>query len=346
MARLCECVPNFSVGDDPAVVGRIVRSIEDGGCRVLHTDSGKSAARTVVTFAGSPECVEESAFRAVETASRLIDMGTHRGTHPRMGATDVLPIVPLEGVTMKECVDLSRRLAQRIYTSLGIPTYLYANSARTPERFALEWCRKGGYEALPERIADSLTRPDFSPPKYNGTVRKSGATIVGARDFLLAVNFNLDTDDPSIATEIARDVRQSGRFVTQEDGSKKRIPGALKGCKAIGWTVEEWGIAQVSMNITDIGATPLHIAYETVREKAAERGVNVTGTHIVGLLPKRVLLEAGEYFLEKKRELPGDSHDESALMETAIREMNFRDRTPFSISEKVIEEILRRKGVL
>lgn len=333
--QIVECVPNFSEGRDMRVVEGIVSAIasaQAGGrkVQVLNVDPGAAANRTVVTFAGSPEAVAEAAFRGVEAAGQLIDMSVHHGTHPRIGATDVLPIVPVSGITLEECAAIARKLAERIFTELGIPCYCYEASAFRPERTNLAVCRAGEYESLPDKIADPERRPDFSPDSFDAVTKKSGASVVGARNFLVAVNFNLDTDSASEAHEIACDVRQKGR--KGPDG--KWIPGPLKGCKAIGWYIEEYGIAQVSMNITDIDATPLHMAYETVKKAAQNRGRRVTGTEIIGLVPKRVLIEAGRFYLGK------DAPDAEPY-EVAINNMGLDDLRPFKPEEKVIELLLK-----
>ncbi len=334
MNRTVECVPNFSEGRNKSVIEGIVSAIaSEEGVKILNVDPGEAANRTVVTFTGSPEAVCEAAFRGVAKAQELIDMRLHHGTHPRLGATDVLPLIPLENITLQECAALARTLAERIAGELGIPCYCYEAAAFTPERKNLAVCRAGEYEALRHKMSDTALKPDFGPEKYNDTVARSGATNVGARNFLVAVNFNLDSKDAALAAEIARDVRESGRKVVI-DGRITRIPGPLKGCKAIGWYIEEYGIAQVSMNITDIDATPLHVAYEEVCRAASERGVNVTGTEIIGLVPKRVLTQAGMYFIEKQGIPP--SAPELDPMREAVRGMSLDDLGPFKISEKVL----------
>ena len=312
MKKIVECVPNFSEGRDAEVIRRIVQAISDaetGGERVqvLDVDTGEAANRTVVTFMGEAEAVCEAAFQGVRTAAELIDMRQQHGTHPRIGATDVLPLVPLSGITLEECATLVRNLAARIYKELGIPCYCYEAAAFRPERKNLAVCRAGEYESLPEKIEDPLRRPDFGPPHYDDRTARTGATIVGARNILIAVNFNLDSTSAAIASEIACDVREKGRKVNGE-----WVRGFLKGCKAIGWYIEEYGIAQVSMNITDIQATPLHKAYEEVCRAAAARGVKVTGTEIIGLVPRSVLEEA------------------------AIQMMHLDDLRPFDIEKKTL----------
>ena len=335
MERIVECVPNFSEGRDMEVIGRIAEAISGvSGIRILDIDPGAAANRTVITFTGSPEAVAEAAFRGVEKAAELIDMRLHHGTHPRMGATDVLPFVPVSGITLEECVLLARNVAGRIFTGLGIPCYCYEAAAFRPERKRLEVCRSGEYESLREKIADPERRPDFGPEEYNGTVACSGAVNVGARDFLIAVNFNLDTASVETATEIAKDVRESGRVVRRHMETV-RIPGTLEGCKAIGWYIEEYGIAQVSMNITDIRATPLHKAFVEVCRAAVRHGVNVTGTEIIGLVPENVLTEAGRYFLAES--CGSTAEDHRGLIDIAVRAMHLDDLCPFDPEKKILE---------
>ena len=330
MPRLIECVPNYSEGRDRAVIDAIVASIASvEGVRVLNVDPGQAANRTVVTFIGAPEAVVEAAFRGSATAQARIDMRRHQGTHPRIGATDVLPLVPVEGVTLAECAELARSLARRMYEELGIPCYCYEAAAFKPARRNLAVCRAGEYEGLREKMEDPERRPDFGGD-WNETVARSGASVVGARNFLIAVNFNLDTTSAALASELAYDVREKGRKLP--DGSWAR--GPLKGCKAIGWYIEEYGIAQVSMNVTDIAATPLHIAYETVCRAAEARDLHVTGTEIIGLVPRQVLLDAGRYFLEKEGR-PADA-GEALLLQTAVRAMSLDDLRPFDLAAKLL----------
>ncbi len=327
MEKLIECVPNYSEGCDRAVIDAIVGAIASvAGVRVLHVDPGQAANRTVVTFVGAPEAVAEAAFRGSAMAQERIDMRRHHGTHPRIGATDVLPLVPVSGVSLEECARLARALAKRMYEELGIPCYCYEAAAFSPERRNLAVCRAGEYESLPDKMADPARRPDFCGA-WDERAARSGASVVGARNFLIAVNFNLDTKSADLATEVAQDVREKGRKLP--DGSWLR--GPLKGCKAIGWYIEEYGIAQVSMNVTDIAATPLHVAYETVCRAAAARGLHVTGTEIIGLVPRQVLLDAGQHFRQ------GPDAGEEALVQAAIRGMSLDDLCPFDPQKKVIE---------
>ena len=329
MQRIIECVPNFSEGRDRAVIDAIVAAIEsESGVRVLNVDPGEATNRTVVTFVGGPEQVTEAAFRGAAKAQELIDMRRHHGTHPRSGAIDVLPLVPVEGVTLEECADMARRLAKRMFDELGITCYCYEAAAFRPERKNLAVCRSGEYEALPEKIADPDRRPDFCGG-WDERARRSGASNVGARNFLVAVNFNLNSTSVELAKEIACDVREKGRKV---DGEWVR--GTLKGCKAIGWYIEEYGIAQVSMNITDIEATPLHVAFEEVSRAAAARGLKVTGTEIIGLVPRKVLLDAGRFYLERSNGAPVS--DENEIMEIAVKAMALDDLKPFDINNRTI----------
>ena len=350
MERIIECVPNFSEGRNKEVIGAIVASIEkSGGVKVLDVDPGEATNRTVVTFVGSPEAVVEAAFQGVKTAGELIDMRQHHGAHPRSGATDVLPLIPISGITLQECAELARKLAERIYTELEIPCYCYEAAAQRPERKNLAVCRAGEYEALPEKMVDPERMPDFGPGRYTDRAAQSGATNVGARDFLIAVNYNLNTTSTRRANAIAFDVREKGRpkregnpitgkIVKDENGKTVMIPGTLKGCKTIGWFIDEYGIAQVSMNITDINTTPLHVAFDEVCRAAQARGLRVTGTEIVGLVPKRTLIEAGRYFLEKQQRSTGISEEE--IMKIAVKSMGLDDLKPFNPKEKVVEFLI------
>lgn len=338
MRQIIECVPNFSEGRNMEVIDSIADSIEEaGGVKVLNVDPGAATNRTVITFAGSPADVMEAAFQAVKKAGELIDMRLHHGAHPRLGATDVLPLIPISGITLEECAELARGLAERIYTELGIPCYCYEAAALKPERKNLAVCRAGEYEALPERMKDPVRRPDFGPGDFTERAARTGATNVGARDFLIAVNFNLNTTSVSEANAIAFEVREKGRPETV-DGKTVMIPGTLKGCKAIGWFIEEYGIAQVSMNITDINTTPLHIAFEEVCRAAQARGLQVTGTEIIGLVPKRAMLEAGLYFLERQQR-PTDVSEQD-IMQAAIMSMGLDDLKPFNAKDKVVELLI------
>ena len=348
--RIVECVPNFSEGRDKEVIRQIVAAIEaSGGVKVLDVDPGEATNRTVVTFVGEPEAVVEAAFAGVKAAAERIDMRHHKGAHPRMGATDVLPLVPVSGITLEECAALARELARRIADELHVPTYCYEAAAFRPERRNLAVCRAGEYEALPEKLAREDTAPDFGARPYDEGVARTGATTVGARDFLIAVNFNLNTTSTRRANAIAFDVREkgrpvregnpiTGRIVKDADGNPVMRPGTLPATKAIGWYIEEYGIAQVSMNLTDISRTPLHVAFDEVCRKADARGVRVTGTEIVGLVPKRALLEAGRYFLRKQHRSTGIAEEE--IVRLAVKSMGLDDLKPFHPEEKVIEYLL------
>ena len=348
--RIVECVPNFSEGRDKEVIRQIVTAIESsGGVKVLDVDPGEATNRTVVTFVGDPESVVGAAFAGVKRAAELIDMRRHKGAHPRMGATDVLPLIPIAGITLEECAALARDLAKRIADELHVPTYCYEAAAFRPERKNLAVCRAGEYEALPEKLAHAETAPDFGARPYDEGVARTGATTVGARDFLIAVNFNLNTTSTRRANAIAFDVREKGRPVREGNpitgkvvkdaaGNPVMRPGTLKATKAIGWFIEEYGIAQVSMNITDISVTPLHVAFDEVCRKADARGVRVTGTEIVGLVPKRALVEAGKYFLRKQHRSVGIAEEE--IVRLAVKSMGLDDLKPFKPEEKVIEYLL------
>lgn len=364
MDKIIECVPNYSEGRNKEVIDLIVKAIADTTVntergeervRVLDVDPGEATNRTVVTFVGSPEAVMEAAFQGEKKAAELIDMRQHHGAHPRSGATDVLPLIPVAGTTLDECAGWARTLAERIYDELGIPCYCYEAAAYTPERRNLAVCRAGEYEALPEKVIDPKRKPDFGPGEYNETVAKAGATNVGARDFLIAVNFNLNTTSTRRAMAVAFDVREKGRpareggsltgkILKDAEGQTIWIPGTLKGCKAIGWYIEEYGIAQVSMNITDINTTPLHVAFEEVCRAAAARGLRVTGTEIVGLVPKRVLLETGRYYLEKQQRSLGISEDE--IIKIAAKSLGLSDLKPFNPREKVIEFLMEDEAAM
>lgn len=327
---LIECVPNFSEGRDKTVIRRIVESITSvgDGVRLLHVDAGEAANRTVITFCGTPEAVTEAAFRAVGCAAELIDMRRQHGTHPRIGATDVLPLVPLHGITLAECAELARQLARRIADELRIPCYCYEAAALKPEHRNLATCRAGEYEQLPQKLADPLLAPDYGTRPFDEGIARTGCTVVGARPVLLAVNFNLNSTSAHVAAEIAKDVRERGR------GNGR--PGTLRCVKAIGWYIDEYGIAQVSMNITDLSVTPLHMAWEEVCRCAAVRGVTVTGTEIIGLVPRHSLIEAGRFYREKNHLPP--SADEEEILADAVGYLGLADLRPFNMSEKLIPE--------
>ncbi len=349
MKRIIECVPNFSEGRDRSVIDKITAAITAvKGVKLLDVDPGEATNRTVVTFVGEPEAVLEAAFQGVKRAAELIDMRGHKGAHPRMGATDVCPLIPIAGITLEECAELARQLGKRIGEELQIPVYAYESAAFTPERRNLAVCRRGEYEALPERMVGPEA-PDFGARPFDEGVARTGATAVGARDFLIAVNYNLNTTSTRRANAIAFDVREKGRpmregnpitgkILKDENGKTIMKPGTLKACKAIGWYIDEYQIAQVSMNLTNISVTPLHVAFDEVCRAAQARGVRVTGTEIVGLIPKRALIEAGRYFLEKQQRSTGISEQE--IIRIAIKSMGLDDLKPFNPEEKVIEYML------
>ena len=350
MKRIIECVPNFSEGRDMSVIKQITDEIESvDGVRLLDVDPGEATNRTVVTFVGEPEAVVEAAFRSVRKAGELIDMRQHHGAHPRMGATDVLPLIPVAGITLEECAQMARDLAKRIADELEIPCYCYEAAAYTEERRNLAVCREGEYEALADNLSTPGKQPDFGARPLDEHVARTGCTAVGARDFLIAVNFNLNTTSTRRANAIAFDVREKGRPVREgnsitgkpmkdADGNTIMQPGTLKCTKAIGWFIDEYKIAQVSMNITNINVTPLHKAFDEVCRCAQNRGIRVTGTEIVGLIPKRVLIEAGRYFLEKQKRSTGIPEQDSILI--AVKSLGLEDLKPFIPREKVIEYML------
>lgn len=352
MQRIIECVPNFSEGRDMEIIRHITAEIEKGDeVRLLDVDPGEATNRTVVTFVGEPEAVVEAALRGMKKAAELIDMRHHHGAHPRMGATDVCPLIPVSGITLEECAELARGLAKRTSEELGIPCYCYEAAAFTPERKNLAVCREGEYEGLPERLGKPGKGPDFGDRPFDDSVAATGCTAVGARDFLIAVNFNLNTTSTRRANAIAFDVREKGRPkregnkpngkpVKDENGNTIMIPGTLKGTKAIGWFIDEYGIAQVSMNITDMSKTPLHTAFDEVCRAAAARGIRVTGTEIVGLIPKKALIEAGKHYLRLQQRSLGIP--ESEIIKIAVKSMGLDELKPFVPEEKVIEFMLEK----
>jgi glutamate formiminotransferase/formiminotetrahydrofolate cyclodeaminase len=344
MQKLIECVPNFSEGRDLNVIKQITAAIEAvEGVSLLDVDPGASTNRTVVTFVGSPEAAVEAAFRGIQKAAELIDMRKQKGAHPRMGATDVCPFIPVSGVIWEEAIECAKSLGKRVGEELKIPVYLYERAASNPERSNLSIIRAGEYEGFFEKIKQPAWKPDFGPAVFN---EKSGATVIGARDFLVAYNVNLNTKSTRRANSVAFDVREQGRFKTDdgtptgkkvldEKGEPVRVPGMLKHVKAIGWYVEEYGMAQVSMNLTNIEETPLHAAFDACAASAAARGMRATGSEIVGMLPKKSLVEAGKYFLRKQMWSEGAAEEE--LIDLAIRSMGLSELKPFDPKEKVIE---------
>ena len=356
--QIIECVPNFSEGRDMNIIKQITDEIESvPGIKLLDVDPGEATNRTVVTFVGSPEDVVEAAFRGAKKASKVIDMRQHHGAHPRMGATDVLPLIPVSGITLEECAQLARKLAERMANEAGIPCYAYEAAAFKPERKNLAVCRAGEYEAIVEKMTNPEKQPDFMPSmvhhhnanEVSEHILRCGCTAVGARDFLIAVNYNLNTTSTRRANAIAFDVREKGRpmregnpitgpILHDEMGHPLMKPGTLKCTKAIGWYIDEYGIAQVSMNMTNINVTPLHVAFDEVCRCAQNRGIRVTGTEIVGLVPKKTLLDAGKYFLEKQHRSVGIPEED--IIQIAIKSMGLDDLKPFNPREKVIEYLM------
>jgi len=350
MKQLIECVPNFSEGNNMNIIKQITDVMEAvPGVKLLDVDPGKATNRTVVTIAGAPEDVVEAAFRGIKKASEIIDMRKHKGEHPRFGATDVCPFVPIAGITMEETVVFAHKLAERVGNELGIPVYCYENAAFTEERRNLANCRAGEYEGLQKKLSDPHWKPDFGPAKFNA---HAGATAIGARDFLVAYNINLNTTSTRRANAVAFDIREKGRpkregnpvtgkIVKDAEGNNVMIPGSLKACKAIGWFIEEYGIAQISINLTNISITPVHVAFEEACIKSGERGLRVTGSEIVGLIPLKAMLDAGKYFLKKQHRSVGVSQDE--LIKIAIKSLGLDDLKPFNPREKIIEFVLEDK---
>lgn len=351
MKQLIECVPNFSEGRDLSIIKQITDQIESvEGIRLLDVDPGKATNRTVVTFVGEPAQVVEAAYLAIKKAGEIIDMRQHSGEHARMGATDVCPLIPVANISMEETVELAKKLGERVGKELNIPVYLYESAASKPERRNLATIRAGEYEGLPAKLQDPNWKPDFGPATFNA---QSGATVIGARDFLVAYNINLNTKSTRLANAIAFDVREAGRIkreghpvlgevINDENGEPIRIPGTLKSVKAVGWYIEEYGFAQISMNLTNINVTSVHRAFDEVVRAAQERGVRVTGSELVGLIPLRCMLEAGRHYLAKMGRSEGVSEEE--LIETAIRSMGLNELGPFDPKKKIIEYLIAPEG--
>ncbi|HOQ80561.1 MAG TPA: glutamate formimidoyltransferase, partial [Candidatus Cloacimonadota bacterium] len=348
--KLIECVPNFSEGRDHGILDQIAAQIKAvKNVSLLDVDPGADTNRTVFTFVGEPNSVIEAAFLAIKKAAELIDMSKHHGAHPRMGATDVCPLIPVAGISMEECVELSKRLAKRVGEELNIPIYLYENSASKPERANLADVRKGEYEALSEKMKDEYWRPDFGPFAFN---EKAGATAIGAREFLIAYNINLNTRDKKKATQIANIIREKGKAKRDEQGKIVKDakgetvfePGLFQNCKAVGWYIDEYNRAQISMNLTNYKITPAHIVLDKVRELANEIGVIVTGSELVGLIPKEAIIMAGKHYLKKLDESAG--MPEKMLIETAVQSMGLAELSPFDIEKKVIEYAIQPKDRL
>lgn len=347
MQPIIECVPNFSEGNDMGIISQITARIESvDGVRLLNVDPGKATNRTVVTFVGHPEAVIEAAFRAIQKAGELIDMSKHRGEHPRMGATDVCPLIPIANISMEETAAYARRLAERTGKELNLPVYLYEAAQPDKNRSNLSVIRAGEYEGFFKKIKLPEWKPDFGPAEFDA---KRGGTVIGARDFLIAYNINLNTTSTRRANAIAFDVREAGRVkrengkvVTDADGKPVNIPGTLKAVKAIGWYIEEYGIAQISMNLTNTLVTPVHIAFDEVCRKAEARGIRVTGSELVGLVPLKSLTDAGKYFLRKQQRSTGVSEKE--LVRIAVKSMGLDELGPFKPEERVIEYLLRNEA--
>jgi len=354
MKKIIECVPNFSEGRNSAVIKEITNAIESvDGIKLLDVDPGKATNRTVVTFVGSPEDVVEAAFRGIKKAAEVIDMKYHTGEHPRFGAIDVCPLVPVANVTMEEAVEYARKLAERVGNELGIPVFCYEFAAFSEDRKSLANCRSGEYEALKDRISSEKWKPDFGPSQWSESVAKTGASAIGARNFLVAYNVNLNTTSTRRANSIAFDIREAGRIkregdpvtgkiVTDKNGEPVRIPGTLKKTRAIGWYIEEYGIAQISINLTDISVTPVHIAFDEVCEKARSRGIRVTGSELVGLIPLQAMLDAGKYFLQKQQRSIGISDHE--IIKIAIKSLGLNELAPFDPEKKIIEYVIDKNS--
>jgi glutamate formiminotransferase/formiminotetrahydrofolate cyclodeaminase len=346
MQRIIECVPNFSEGRDTAIIKQITDEIEGTeGVRLLNVDPGKATNRTVVTFVGEPEAVIEAAFRAIKKAGELIDMRKHSGAHPRMGATDVCPLIPVAGISMEETAAYAARLAKRVGEELKLPVYLYESAQPNKSRSNLSVIRAGEYEGFAQKIKQPEWKPDFGPAVFD---EKRGATVIGARDFLVAYNVNLNTTSVRRANAIAFDIREAGRVkrengkpVLDEKGNTVTVPGSLKSVKAIGWYIEEYGIAQISINLTNINITPMHIAFDEACRKAEARGIRVTGSELVGLIPLKAMLDAGRFFLRKQQRSTGVSEKE--LIHIAVRSMGLDELAPFKPEEKIIEYMLDNK---
>lgn len=351
MLKIVECVPNFSEGRDRSIIDAIAKAIQDtDGVKLLDVDPGADTNRTVITFIGTPDGVKEAAYQAIKRAAELIDMRQHKGAHARIGATDVCPFVPVAGVTMADCVAMAKEVGQRVAETLDIPVYLYEAAATRPERQSLANIRSGEYEGLAEKLKDPNWQPDFGAARFNP---RSGATVIGAREFLIAYNVNLNTRDRRMAHDIALTIRETGRnkrdadgnFVRDENGNIVKEPGLLPATRAVGWYIDEYGQAQVSINLLNYKITPPHIAFDAICAEAEKRGLRVTGSELVGLIPLAAMLEAGRYYLLKQGKSPGVSEEE--LIETAIVSLGLRDLTEFDPQKKIIEYQVRElKGPL
>jgi len=343
MKQIVECVPNFSEGRDAAVIEQITAEIKKiAGVELLDVDPGRDTNRTVVTFAGSPAAVEEAAFQAIKKAAAVIDMSKHKGAHPRMGATDVCPFVPVSGVTMADCVGIARKLGKRVGEELAIPAYLYEEAAASPERRSLAYIREGEYEGLSEKLKKKEFKPDFGKAVFN---KQAGATVIGAREFLIAYNVNLNTRNVKLAKEIANRMREKGYTVKNpETGAKETVPGTLKAVRAVGWYIPEYQMAQISVNLLNYNTTPLYRVFEEAERFAAEFGVRVTGSELVGLIPLEAVLQVGRHYLRKQGNSRGV--DEKELVRVAVQSLGLAELTPFKPEHKIIEYRFRKKGPL
>lgn len=341
MRKIVECVPNISEGQNRAVIDQVVAAASIEGVQVLDVDAGQATNRTVITMLGGPDEISEAAFRLISKAAELIDMRTHKGEHPRMGATDVCPFIPIEGITMEECVEISKALGKRVATELGIPVYLYESAASSVERKSLAYIRQGEYEALPQKLKDKKMQPDFGEAKFNA---KSGATVIGARPILIAYNINLNSKNKTKANKIAFRIRESGykkkdakgKFILDKEGNAVMEAGMFKHCRAVGWFIEEFGIAQVSINLTDYTITGLHDVFDAAVKIADELGMRVTGSEIVGLVPKQALIQSGKHYL--KRQGASRAVPEGEIIQAAIKSLGLAELYPFDLSKKLIEE--------
>tara|TARA_B100002052_G_scaffold179913_1_gene163801 strand:+ start:59178 stop:60869 length:1692 start_codon:yes stop_codon:yes gene_type:complete len=350
MKQLIECVPNISEGRDKDKINNIAKIVEKiEGVKLLNIDPGAATNRTVITFVGEPQAVIDAAFLLIQKAQELIDMSSHSGEHPRMGATDVCPLVPISNITMDECISWAHKLGEKVGKELAIPVYHYEEAAKEEKRKNLANCRKGEYEGLREKLSDPSWQPDYGPSNFNDSVKKSGATAISARDFLVAYNINLNTTSTRRANAIAFDIREAGRIkregnpltgkiVKDKDGNAVKTPGLFKAVKGIGWFIEEYGVAQISYNLTNINISPLHEVFDKTCERALARGLRVTGSELVGLVPKKVLIDAGKYFLKKQNRSVGINEEE--IIKIAIKSLGLDELAPFNPKERVIEYMI------
>lgn len=354
MKKLVECVPNISEGNDLSVINKIVETVEKyPGIKLLNVDQGKATNRTVITFVGDADIIVDAAFKLISKAKELIDMRKHFGEHPRMGAVDVCPLIPISGISMEETIDLAHKLSHRVGKELSIPVYCYENAAKENKRKNLANCRAGEYEGLENKFKDSLWKPDYGPSEFNDEVRKSGAIAISARDFLVAYNVNLNTTSTRRANSVAFDLREAGRIkreggkltgkiITDKKGNPKRTPGYFKNLKGIGWFIEEYGIAQISYNITNINTTPLHEVFDKTCERAQIKGMRVTGSELIGLVPKKVLIEAGKYFLTKQKR--SNAIPDSEIIHIAVKSLGLDELAPFEPKSRIIEYMIDEKN--